>query len=98
MWRTSFGLGGIPLLFMLYYRIFRLRESAVWRANNAVRTKASRNADFFAMFAKFWPRCAHLLSSALSAAIILQPAAGSTACSFNSDYSLWPVEYAVSHE
>ena len=56
VWRTSFGLGGIPLLFMLYYRIFRLRESAVWRANNATRTSASRKADFTALFAHYWPR------------------------------------------
>ena len=56
VWRTAFGLGGIPLLFMLYYRIFRLRESAVWRANNATRTGASRAADFTALFVKFWPR------------------------------------------
>lgn len=56
VWRTSFGLGGIPLLFMLYYRIFRLRESAVWRANNATRTSASRKADFTALFANYWPR------------------------------------------
>lgn len=30
VWRVSFAVGAIPLAFMLYYRIFRLRESAVW--------------------------------------------------------------------
>lgn len=56
VWRTSFGLGMLPLLFMLYYRIFRLRESAVWRANRNV--NVSRGAEFNAMCYHFWHRCA----------------------------------------
>lgn len=57
VWRTSFGLGMLPLLFMLYYRIFRLRESAVWKASNiAAGANVSRGAEFSAMCFHFWHR------------------------------------------
>lgn len=48
VWRVSFALGAIPLAFMIYYRIFRLRESAVW----VKRTDAtnSRGADMALLF------------------------------------------------
>lgn len=62
VWRTSFGLGMLPLLFMLYYRIFRLRESAVWKASNiAAGANVSRGAEFSAMCFHFWHRCPGLL-------------------------------------
>ena len=57
VWRTSFGLGLLPLLFMLYYRIFRLRESAVWRASRSSANQVSRGAEFSAMCYHFWHRC-----------------------------------------
>ena len=40
VWRTAYGIGMIPILYMLYYRIFRLRESAVWKKR---KTGESRN-------------------------------------------------------
>ena len=55
VWRTSFGLGMIPLLFMLYYRIFRLKESAVWKSSQLNRTR-SRGADFSLLCYHFWHR------------------------------------------
>lgn len=30
-WRLSYAIGLIPLIGILFYRIFRLRESAVWQ-------------------------------------------------------------------
>lgn len=53
VWRVSFALGSIPLLFMIYYRVFRLRESAVW----VKRTGAnSRAADMGLLFKWYWHR------------------------------------------
>lgn len=46
VWRVSFALGAIPLAFMIYYRIFRLRESAVW----VKRTGTSRSAETGLLF------------------------------------------------
>lgn len=48
VWRVSFALGAVPLAFMIYYRIFHLRESAVW----AKRTDAtgSRMTDMNLLF------------------------------------------------
>lgn len=46
VWRVSFALGAIPLAFMIYYRIFRLRESAVW----VKRTDSSRSASMGLLF------------------------------------------------
>ena len=31
-WRLQYGLGLLPILYMLYHRIFRLQESAMWKA------------------------------------------------------------------
>lgn len=31
IWRLSYGLGLIPLAFILYWRLFKLKESAVWK-------------------------------------------------------------------
>ena len=30
-WRLQYGLGLLPILYMLYHRIFRLQESAHWK-------------------------------------------------------------------
>lgn len=30
MWRLSYGIGLIPIFFMLLWRLFRLKESKVW--------------------------------------------------------------------
>ena len=53
MWRTAFGLGIIPLLFILYWRLFRLRESAVWAANQSNR---NRGRETGLLFYHFWHR------------------------------------------
>lgn len=47
VWRVSFALGSIPLMFMIYWRVFRLRESAVWvkRTDNV-----SRGTDIKLLF------------------------------------------------
>ena len=37
-WRLQYGLGLLPIMYMLYHRIFRLQESAMWKA----RTRALR--------------------------------------------------------
>ena len=55
MWRTAFGLGMIPLLFILYWRLFRLRESAVWAANQ---TNRNRGRETGLLFYHFWHRSA----------------------------------------
>jgi MFS family permease len=52
VWRTSFALGAIPLAFMIYYRIFRLRESAVW----VKRKDSDRGADTALLFKHYWHR------------------------------------------
>lgn len=49
MWRTAYGIGMIPILYMLYYRIFRLRESAVWKKR---KTGESRNMGL--LFKHYW--------------------------------------------
>lgn len=36
VWRLSYALGLIPLCFILYWRIFRLKESAVWKGKREV--------------------------------------------------------------
>ncbi len=54
VWRTAFGLGIIPLLFILYWRVFRLRESAVWAANQ---TNRNRGRETGLLFYHFWHRC-----------------------------------------
>ncbi|KAK9842394.1 hypothetical protein WJX84_005508, partial [Apatococcus fuscideae] len=41
VWRISFGLGLLPLLFMIYWRVFHLKESVVWRQQS--NEKRSRN-------------------------------------------------------
>ena len=32
-WRIQYGLGIVPILFMLYHRLVRLKESAVWQVS-----------------------------------------------------------------
>jgi MFS family permease len=53
VWRVSFALGAIPLLFMIYYRVFRLRESAVWVKRTGAQ---SRGADMALLFKWYWHR------------------------------------------
>lgn len=31
-WRLQYGLGLLPIMYMLYHRIFRLQESTMWKA------------------------------------------------------------------
>ena len=65
VWRTSFGLGMIPLLFMIYFRVFRLKESAVWRAS--LKDSVKRGPEFAALFKHYWHRRAwHMLDAGLS--------------------------------
>ena len=51
MWRTAYGLGLIPIMYMLYYRIFRLRESAVWKKRGADQPR-----HLGLLFKHYWPR------------------------------------------
>ena len=67
VWRTAFGLGMIPLLFILYWRLFRLRESAVWAANQ---TNRNRGRETGLLFYHFWHRCSTPSAVLPQAAII----------------------------
>ena len=51
VWRTAFGLGIIPLAFIIYWRTFRLRESAVWAA---AQTGRNRKRETALLFRHFW--------------------------------------------
>ena len=51
VWRTAFGLGIIPLAFIIYWRTFRLRESAVWAA---AQTNRDRKRETALLFRHFW--------------------------------------------
>ena len=51
VWRTAFGLGIIPLAFIIYWRTFRLRESAVWAA---AQTGRNRKRETALLFYHFW--------------------------------------------
>ena len=55
----SFALGSIPLAFMIYYRVFRLRESSVWHKV----AKKDRSANFKLLIKHFWHRCFPLTTS-----------------------------------
>ncbi len=37
-WRLQYGLGLLPIAFMLYYRVFRLKESAMWKVRRRARS------------------------------------------------------------
>jgi len=37
-WRLQYGLGLLPIAFMLYYRVFRLEESAMWKVRRRARS------------------------------------------------------------
>ena len=54
MWRTAFGLGIIPLGFIIFWRVYKLQESAVWAAN---RVGSNRKRETLLLFRYFWPRC-----------------------------------------
>jgi hypothetical protein len=49
VWRTAYGIGMIPILYMLYYRIFRLRESAVWK-----KRKSGESRNMGLLLAHYW--------------------------------------------
>ncbi|DBA96631.1 TPA: hypothetical protein ACH3X1_015490 [Trebouxia sp. C0004] len=51
VWRTAYGIGMIPILYMLYYRIFRLRESAVWK-----KRKSGESRNMGLLMKHYWPR------------------------------------------
>lgn len=51
VWRTAYGVGILPILYMLYYRIFRLRESAVWK-----KAHANQPRHMGLLFKHYWPR------------------------------------------
>ena len=53
MWRTAFGLGIIPLCFIIFWRVFKLQESAVWAANRG----RDRKRETRLLFRHFWHRC-----------------------------------------
>lgn len=46
----------IPILYMLYYRIFRLRESAVWK-----KRKSNEPRQMGKLFANYWYAFHHTL-------------------------------------
>ena len=54
MWRTAFGLGIIPLCFIIFWRVYKLQESAVWAAN---RDGRDRKRETRLLFRHFWHRC-----------------------------------------
>ncbi len=54
VWRTAFGLGIIPLCFIIFWRAFKLQESAVWAANREGR---ERKRQTRLLFHHFWHRC-----------------------------------------
>ncbi|KAK9814173.1 hypothetical protein WJX72_001627 [[Myrmecia] bisecta] len=61
VWRLSTGLGLIPILFMLYWRIFRLRESSVWTGKREKLRKDGVGTAFtaeklWALTAVYWHR------------------------------------------
>ena len=64
VWRISFGLGLIGLIFLMYWRVFMLKESAVWKAQKASRKDktGSTNATFGPLFKLYWHR---LMATAL---------------------------------
>ena len=56
VWRTSFALGFLPLLYMLYYRIFRLRESAVWKKRMSQVSTQKQTGHFALLIKHYWQR------------------------------------------
>ncbi|KAK9914956.1 hypothetical protein WJX75_002900 [Coccomyxa subellipsoidea] len=54
VWRTSFGLGIGVLLFILFWRIFKLRESVVWKADKRAGGNSTRNIGL--LFKMYWSR------------------------------------------
>ena len=56
MWRASFAIGFIPLLYMLYYRIFRLRESAVWKKRMSQVSTQKQGGNYALLVKHYWPR------------------------------------------
>ena len=54
VWRTAFGLGIIPLCFIIFWRVYKLQESAVWVAS---RVDSNRKRETLLLFRYFWPRC-----------------------------------------
>lgn len=51
VWRTAYAIGIIPIMYMLYYRIFRLRESAVWKKRGKGEPR-----HMGLLFKHYWPR------------------------------------------
>ena len=47
VWRVSFALGAVPLAFMIYYRIFHLRESAVWVKRTGNKSRSAETGLLF---------------------------------------------------
>ena len=74
MWRTAFGLGIIPLAFIIYWRTFRLCESAVWAAAQSNR---NRNRETALLFRHFWHRYA--------APDLVRPSGGFRTCALQDD-------------
>lgn len=54
VWRTAFGLGIGVLLFIVFWRIYKLRESAVWKADK--RAGGDRTRNFGLLIKMFWSR------------------------------------------
>ncbi|CAL8468731.1 g8271 [Coccomyxa elongata] len=54
VWRTAFGLGIGVLLFIVFWRIYKLRESAVWKADRSAGGDRTRNLGL--LFKMFWSR------------------------------------------
>lgn len=59
-WRTGFALGIIVIVFIIYWRVFRLRESAVWAA--ARKKERDQLRETMLLFQHFWHRCVVLCS------------------------------------
>ena len=52
-WRTAFAIGTIPIVFIIYWRIFRLKESAMWRSK---RQDVDHMRETKLLFRHYWHR------------------------------------------
>lgn len=50
VWRTSTGLGLVPIIFMLWWRIFKLKESGIWKVNMTLFVTNHQNNENYILF------------------------------------------------
>jgi hypothetical protein len=59
VWRTAFGLGVILIFFIIYWRVFKLRENPTWQHWSAGRQDQLRAMGI--LFQQYWHRQYSLL-------------------------------------